>query len=114
MRLFISFSSVPSISPPSFAVNDEISTTTLEASWKEIPQHLVNGRLLGYKLRYTVTHVADQAVVGAPITKTIDLDKYTFIYKITGLQSYTRYAVSIAGYTGAGDGPYSKPIVSSK
>ena len=74
----------------------------------------MNGRLLGYKLKYTVTHVADQAVVGAPITKTIDLDKYTFIYKITGLQSYTRYEVSVAGYTAAGDGPYSSPIVSGK
>ena len=83
------------------------------ASWGKIPNDLVNGRLLGYKLKYTITLIADKATVGAPVTKIITLDKYTFRYKIHGLQSYTTYAVSVAGYTAAGDGPYSTPVDSS-
>ena len=103
----------PSVAPPAFTVEHGISTSMVIVNWGKIPHDQVNGRLLGYKLKYTITLVADKASVGAPVTKTIILDKYTFRYKIHGLQSYTTYAVSVAGYTAAGDGPYSTPVDSS-
>lgn len=95
-------------------MEQRISTSIVIANWAKIPDDQVNGRLLGYKLKYTITLIADKATVGAPVTKIIILDKYTFRHKIHGLQSYTTYDVSVAGYTAAGDGPYSTPVQSSK
>ena len=86
----------------------------MEATWNAIPDEAANGILLGYKLKYTITHVSDQPVVGAQITKELVLDKYTFYYKLTGLQSYTTYSVSVSGYTAGGEGPYATPISASK
>ena len=97
-----------------FAVQrDQKTTTSVVATWKKIPDDLINGILLGYKLRYTVSRISDELYIGAPITKEIKLDKFTFRYKITGLQSYTTYDISVAGYTDAGNGPFNLPIPES-
>ena len=53
-------------------------------------------------------------MVGAKTTKVFVLDKFTFSYEFTGLQSYTTYSVSVSGYTGGGEGPYTTPIVASE
>eukprot|EP00795_Rhopilema_esculentum_P012024 gene12024-2609_t len=101
----------PLISPPNFAIKpNSISTTSLVVTWAGISDDDANGILLGYKIRYTLIKVSGQDSVGERITKVIDLDRFTFLYKITGLQSYTTYEVSVSGYTGGGEGPYSKPL----
>ena len=53
-------------------------------------------------------------MVGAKTTKVFVLDKFTFSHEFTGLQSYTTYSVSVSGYTGGGEGPYTTPIVASE
>ena len=83
-------------------------------TWSAISNDAANGILLGYKLKYTITHVSGQPVVGAETTKVFVLDKFTFFYEFTGLQSYTTYSVSVSGYTGGGEGPYTTPISASK
>ena len=104
----------PSVAPGSFKVLQGFSTSKLTVSWDAIPDEEANGKLLGYKLKYKVTHVAGQAVLGAEKAKEISLDKYTFLYKLTGLQSYTTYSVSVSGYTASGEGPYTTPIAACK
>ena len=104
----------PSVAPGSFKVLDGFSTSMLTVSWSAITDDEANGKLLGYKLKYTITHVSGLPVVGAQTTKEFSLDKYTFLYKLTGLQSYTTYSVSVSGYTGGGEGPYTTSITASK
>ena len=70
-----------------------------------------NGHLKGYKVKYTITKVSNvDVLITSSSTKEIILDKYTFRLKITGLTSYTTYTVSVCGFTGAGNGPYSDPV----
>ena len=103
------------VSPPNCAIKpNSISTTSLVVTWDGISDDDANGILLGYKIKYTITEVSGQDYVGERITKVIDLDKFTFVYTITGLQSYTTYEVSVSGYTGGGEGPYSKPLEASE
>ena len=104
----------PSVSPGSFKVKQGYSTTKLSVSWSAISDDAANGILLGYKLKYTITHVSGQPVVGAHTTKEFVLDKFTFSYEFTGLQSYTTYSVSVNGYTGGGEGPDTTPISGSE
>jgi len=103
----------PSVSPGSPKVRQGYSTTKLSVSWSAISDDAANGILLGYKLKYTLTHVSGQPVVGAETTKVFVLDKFTFSHEFTGLQSYTTYSVSVSGYTGGGEGPYTTPIVAT-
>ena len=104
----------PSVAPGSFKVKQGYSISQLEVSWSAISDAAANGILLGYKLKYTITQISGQPVVGALTTKEFVLDKFTFFYKITGLQSYTTYSVSVSGFTGGGEGPFTTPILASK
>ena len=100
----------PSVAPGSFKVKQGFSISQLDVSWSAISDAVANGILLGYKLKYTITQISGQPIVGSLTTKEFVLDKFTFFYKITGLQSYTTYSVSVSGYTGGGEGPFTTPI----
>ncbi len=105
IRLF-RFLSAPDIAPPSVSVKQLYSTSQLLLTWKAIPNEFTNGILQGYRIQYTVTHVSNSPYVGATPTVVVK-DRFTFLLKINGLQSYTKYSIKIAGFTNAGNGPAS-------
>ena len=91
-----------------------MSIDCLLVEWQKIPDDKVNGRLLGYRIRYTTYQIGTKYVLGESDTKTIDVDKFTFSLKITGLQSFTKYTVTVSGFNQPGEGPQSNPILASK
>ena len=94
----------PEIAPPNTTVYDHYSTTEMLITWDAIPTDLENGYLLGYRLFYKRYQEAGLELVGEEFIDVI-LDRFTFQYKMTGLQSYTKYEIYIYGYSAAGDGP---------
>eukprot|EP00795_Rhopilema_esculentum_P001382 gene1382-15786_t len=103
---------VPTAPPPNVRVREKYSLDSITVTWNEIAAEKSNGRLKGYKVKYTITKVSNvDVLVTSSSTKEIILDKYTFRLKITGLTSYTTYVVSVCGFTDAGNGPYSDPVI---
>ncbi|XP_065064502.1 uncharacterized protein LOC135690773 [Rhopilema esculentum] len=103
---------VPAVYPPNVRVREKYSLDSVMVTWDEIAAEKSNGRLKGYKVKYTITKMSNvDVLVTSSSTKEIILDKYTFRLKITGLTSYTTYAVSVCGFTDAGNGPYSDPVI---
>lgn len=74
-------------------------------SWDSLPSDEVNGILLGYELVYYIVEKSGLEVgVGAEKTE-LELDVFTFYYKVTGLENYAAYNVSVTGFTAVGNGP---------
>ena len=106
---------VPSVAPPGVQVKHRIALDYIVVTWQAIHEDQANGRFVGYKIKYVLSKVSGKdAVKSNNNIKNIVVDKYTFRYKITGLQPYTDYSVSVCGYTMAGNGPSSKPIMAGK
>lgn len=71
-----------------------------------------NGRFRGYKVKYTVKKVAGiDTVITSSSTKEVVVDRFTLKLKLNGLLSYSSYDISICGFTEAGNGPFSTPIL---
>ena len=106
---------VPSVAPPEVQVKHRIALDYITVTWEAIDEDQANGRFVGYKIKYVLSKVSGKdAVKSNNNIKNIVVDKYTFRFKITGLQPYTAYSVSVCGYTMAGNGPSSKPIMAGK
>ena len=108
------FVPVPSIAPPGVTVLEMFSMNELIVKWNAINNDQANGRFKGYKVRYRVVRVSSKATSATSRVSEIVVDKYTFTLKLFDLESYTTYAVSVLGYTEAGDGPISTPIDAGK
>ena len=101
--------------PPGIQVQHKISLNRIIVTWNAINEKAANGRFRGYRVKYTVRKIGGvDAMITDRKTKVISVDKYTFKVKISGLTSYTSYDISICGFTAAGDGPYSHPILAGK
>ena len=94
----------PEIAPPNTTVHDHYSTAEMLITWDAIPKDLENGYLLGYRLFYKRYQEAGLDLIGEKFVDVI-LDRFTLSYKMTGLQSYTKYEIHIYGYSAYGDGP---------
>ena len=108
----ISDVAVPSESPLDVRVKQRVSLDTIIVTWNALNEEVTNGRFKGYKVRYTMRKVAGvDIMVTDSSRKEIVVDKYTLRLKISGLLSYASYDVSVCGFTEAGNGPFSKPIL---
>lgn len=59
----------------------------------------------GYKLTYEIIQQSSKDVmVGLPVEE-VFMDSYTFSYEIENLQAYSKYRVTLCGYSAQGDGP---------
>ena len=109
--LFFDFQ-VPSEPPLDVRVKQRVSLDTTIVTWNALNEEVTNGRFKGYKVRYAKRKVAGvDVMVTDSSRKEIVVDKYTLRLKISGLLSYASYDVSVCGFTEAGNGPFSKPIL---
>ena len=77
--------------------------TSITVKWKHIPANSRNGFLVGYKIKYK--KLGDDAYMHLKTDSQIKSQA-----KITNLERGTDYKIKVAGYTGAGTGPYSDAI----
>lgn len=89
-----------------------ITSTSISIKWSPIPVSHVNGLLLGYRLKYalalhgrTKKHISNQH---REYILPVKRDRHSYV--IGNLKKFTRYSVSIAGYTQQGVGPYSRDV----
>ena len=95
---------VPSL-PPEHREVYNVSSTSCEIRWGPIPDEYQNGVIIGYELQYaphsrnTLERILDEL-------QTVSLGANTSSYRLTGLNSYTQYSISIVGETSAGTGAH--------
>ena len=92
---------VPSIAPSGLQVS-RLQFSELKVQWNPIPQHSVNGRLLGYVVYYQeypyYWHSPKRVNTSSPDVNMLVL---------SDLKAAHSYRVWVAGFTGAGTGPQS-------
>ncbi|XP_028392900.1 uncharacterized protein LOC114517402 [Dendronephthya gigantea] len=95
---------IPGVSPKNAYGVNFTSPTTIFAGWGPLNTDELQGRLVGYEVRYRVFSVADEIVQDPPreMTKIIysDINGIT----LTGLSTFTTYTVSVAALSGGGTG----------
>ena len=105
--------SVPRVAPV-VSVSDRKSTSSLMISWTDIPEEDVNGKLLGYHITYKPIKISDQNVDEAE-AKTVTMPASgRNELSLESLSSFTRYNITVAGYTAAGDGKTSEAVLGGK
>ena len=93
---------VPSVAPSGLRVSS-LQFSELKVQWNPIPQHSVNGRLLGYVViyqEYPYWYSTQKVNTGRPDVNMLVL---------SGLKAAHSYRVWVAGFTRAGTGPQSSP-----
>ena len=91
---------MPSVAPSGLRVST-LQLTELKVQWNPIPQHSVNGRLLGYVVNYQeypYYWYYERRVNTSPDVQTLVL---------SGLKAEHSYKVWVAGFTRTGTGPRS-------
>ena len=82
-----------------------ISSTSLEISWKEVPETERNGNITHYEILYTPVNapLLEQqpkiSITGGPVLDSI----------LENLEEFTKYSVSVRAVTIVGSGPPSPP-----
>ncbi|EDO43025.1 predicted protein, partial [Nematostella vectensis] len=88
--------------PPLNVSGYNTSDSSLQLLWQPVEATHRNGRLVGYKIRYHVTgDLVNFAVSESRLLNT----------SLTGLLPYTDYVITVCAYTGAGEGPWSAPVI---
>ncbi|XP_073248869.1 uncharacterized protein [Porites lutea] len=93
---------VPSVAPSGLRVS-RLQFSELKVQWNPIPQHSVNGRLLGYVViyqEYPYWYSTQKVNTSSPDVNMLVL---------SGLKAAHSYRVWVAGFTRAGTGPQSSP-----
>ncbi|XP_015757030.1 PREDICTED: protein sidekick-1-like, partial [Acropora digitifera] len=94
---------IPSRPPVEVKAISRISTTTLKVTWKPVPPEFRHGTVLSYSVKYQRVKVGDENIEDDNITiKVVGGDSV----KLTGLNPYVEYKVSVAANTQKGTGPY--------
>ena len=92
---------VPSVAPSGLRVST-LHFTELKVQWNPIPQHSVNGRLLGYVVNYEeypyYRYGTRRVNTSSPDVRMVVL---------SGLKAAHSYRVWVAGFTRTGTGPQS-------
>ena len=90
---------VPSVAPSGLRVST-LHFTELKVQWNPIPQHSVNGRLLGYVVNYQ-EYPYDRYNTRRVNTSSPDVH----VLVLSGLKAAHSYRVWVAGFTRTGTGP---------
>ena len=97
----------PSTGPKSVQVQTT-SSTTIVVKWGDIASIDHNGILQGYKVRYSALKPGTGLVESAQY-KIIE-NNSSFTTTLTELKKYTKYQISVCGFTHVGDGVYSSMV----
>ena len=95
-----SFPTVPLAAPNISLLN--MSSTSFEMNWTNIPWELHNGILLGYKI-----WIETMDRVGLSIVPNISVQTFSpneFYKRMINMSKWTTYCVKVAGFTVVGDG----------
>ena len=65
--------------------------------WEKIQDPEIEIKLLGYRVTFQAVLVGDEEALGPILNYTVRRD--TFYTMIQGLETYTRYKISISGFT---------------
>ena len=93
----------PSKSPENVTINDKTSHNQLGLSWNSITPAYVHGDLLGYKVLYTLTKIAGNAIV-VQTTKVKIVHPSLNTVIITGLEANAQYSFQVLAFNAYGDG----------
>ncbi|XP_060644681.1 cell adhesion molecule Dscam2-like [Drosophila nasuta] len=95
-------SEVPS-APPQDVTSEPLGPQQLLITWRAPVRDSWNGELLGYTISYqkqsTPDSVANHTKVGNLITEGLN------DFRLTGLEKYTQYGITVSAYNVKGDGP---------
>ena len=81
------------------------NSTSITASWHQLPVNARHGIIAGFKLFYKKTGSAGLAVMLTITNGTIHSKV------VTGLDKYTEYEFQVLAYTSVGNGPNSSVVV---
>ena len=78
--------------------------TTIFVGWGSLTTAELQGRLVGYEVRYKIFSIADEIVYDPPreMVKIVYSDINGI--ELTGLSTYTTYKVSVSALSGGGTG----------
>lgn len=98
----------PSSGPTSVATR-ATSSTTVVVEWGEIPVADRNGIIQGFKVRYSALKAGTTGLLEGAQFKIIE-NNATRTTTLTELKKYTKYQISVCGFTHVGDGVYSSLV----
>ena len=107
--LVISYHTVPSVGPVIVAYRST-SSTSIYVQWNHtIPQELVNGILIGYRVAWDDDHFSSGHPDDSQGYAEVRLDASNYV--VTSLYEYWLYKIRVAGRTSAGHGIYTTVTV---
>lgn len=83
-----------------------------EVSWQEIPRELSNGKVIAYEVKWSSIASRKRRSPAVPHAANASESPYTLVN--ISLADNMKYNIIVRGYTEAGPGPYSDPIVLEK
>lgn len=95
---------VPSASPTDLRVSD-VTSTSIELMWGEVPLSSRNGIIISYEIQYNQTKFDE-----VPSVETVRVMPAALTTVLTGLQEYVNYSINISASTSVGAGPFS-PLI---
>ena len=95
MKFFFFFLPVPDSAPPNVTARN-LSSTELLVEWDPLPEIYIHGVLLSYSINLTRD--------GFNFTKIDDIPPSATSHRITGLEKYARYVISMAAINDVGEG----------
>ena len=102
-----SFPTVP-IGSPEIFVADAVSPTAIYVTWMEVPPAERNGEISMYEVRYEPLDTCS----GVLTARTVNITNTSMTFaKLTDLEEFVEYDISVRAYTSVGPGPYSDSVV---
>ena len=102
--MLILFCLVPDASPSSVDAMAD-NSTSIVVNWTLVPDINRNGPITMYEIEYVPLEMFDGQVQKATVNVSDVLS-----VRLTNLQEYVNYTVSVRAYTVVGDGPYSSSV----
>ena len=97
-------SSAPS-SPPSDFRGHNLSSTSIQVNWEDVPKSSVNGILLGFHVACNLVNCSEGQVIDLP------RENHSCVFR--GLEKYKNYSCCLRAYNNFGNGSWSEELVIS-
>ena len=94
---------VPEVPPPHLQAENWWTTHAIPLQWFPIPNHLLNGILTGYRIRYQAIEIGLVPYEEKPKEVIIPAENISTV--LTGLENFALYRIEMTGFTIKGDGP---------
>ena len=102
-HIYLSFLAVPEVSPLHLQAENWWTTHTIPVKWSPIPDHLLNGILTGYRIRFQAIKMG--LVPYEEKSKEVLIPAENISTVLTGLKNFALYRIEMTGLTVKGGGP---------